>query len=682
MLYVRQSSPAQVLRNEESRRLQYGMRKRLMDLGWRDIEVVDQDLGKSAEGHVERTGFERMVAEVCMGKVGAVAAREVSRFARNSREWQQLIEVCRVVDTLLVDHETVYDPRRGNDRLLLGLKGSLNEYELDVLRLRSLEARYAKARRGELIVQVPVGFVKTSDGRMEKDPDLRVREAVALVFRKTLSLGAARQTLLWLIENGIDLPARRRGPLGWEVVWRRPTYAAVMSILRNPAYAGMYAYGKTEAVVELEGGRARKRARRKPASRWLCLMPDRHEGYIGREEFERIQEMMLKNAQAYCGGAPGAAKRGPALLVGVLRCRRCGRKLLVKYTGARHDVPRYHCTRGALDHAEPRCIEFGGLDADEAVSRELARVVEPGAVEAARLAAEEADRKEDDAARALLLELDAARYAAEKAFRQYDATDPANRLVAGELERRWNAALEKVRELEARVDAARARREGALPPNADALGNLAADLDAVWRDPATDARLRKRILRALVEEVVADVDARAGQVTLVVHWKGGVHTELSFRRRRRGESRTSAAPEAVDAVRGLALVCTDTVIAGYLNRNGLRTGKGNRWTREKVTSLRSKRGIAVYSVARRRAEGWMTLKEAAAELGLCEATLKRAAERGNVKALHPLPEGPWVLNRADLSSAGALEVVERVEEWRRTGRKRTPGQLTLTGSGT
>lgn len=264
MLYVRQSSPNQVMRNAESRRLQYGMRKRLRDLGWREIDVVDEDLGKSAEGHAERTGFERMVAQVSLGKVGAVAAREVSRFARNSRDWQKLVEVCRVVDTLLVDHETVYDPRRGNDRLLLGLKGSLNEYELDIFRLRSVEARREKARRGELIVSAPVGYVKTPDGRIEKDPDKRVQEAIMLVFRKTLELGAARQALLWFIEHGIDLPARSRCPLGRETVWKRPTYAAVMSILRNPVYAGIYAYGKTEAAVS--SGTAR-RSRRPDASR-------------------------------------------------------------------------------------------------------------------------------------------------------------------------------------------------------------------------------------------------------------------------------------------------------------------------------------------------------------------------------------------------------------------------------
>ena len=234
MLYIRQSSPYQVMHNEESRRLQYAMRERLEQLGWKQVEIIDDDLGRSADGTMARAGFERMVAEVCLGQVGVVAAREVSRFARNSRDWQQLIEVCHVVDTLLLDHEMVYDPRRGNDRLLLGLKGSLNEYELDLLRHRSLEARRQKARRGELVVAAPVGFLKTAEDRLEKDPDQRVQEAINLAFRKILELGAIRQVLLWWLEQGLDFPVRRYGPQGPETQWRRPRSSTFYALATNP----------------------------------------------------------------------------------------------------------------------------------------------------------------------------------------------------------------------------------------------------------------------------------------------------------------------------------------------------------------------------------------------------------------------------------------------------------------
>ncbi|MBN1859649.1 recombinase family protein, partial [Candidatus Bipolaricaulota bacterium] len=473
MLYVRQSSPHQVLRNEESTRLQYGMRKRLLDFGWRQIEVIDDDLGKSAAESDRRPGFERMVADVCMGNVGAVAARELSRFARNSKDWQQLIEVCRVVDTVLIDHETVYDPRLGNDRLLLGLKGTLNEYELDILRLRSVEARREKARRGELIVTAPVGYVKTADCRLEMDADTRVQEAIRLIFRKTLELGAARQVLLWMIEHSIDVPVRHYGPLGSEVVWRRPTYHNIISILENPAYAGIYAYGKSEAVVALEGGVARKKMRRKPKEQWLALLPDRHEAYIARADFERVQEMMVKNSQSFRSTAPGAAKKGSALLTGIMRCARCGKKLSVRYSGTKRTVPRYHCDRGMLDNGEPKCISVGALDVDDAISAEVLRVVAPAAVEAALSAGREAHAKQDDAVRALELELEAARYGAQKAWKQYDVSDPENRHVAGELERRWNSALERVREIELRIDREHQQLAETRPPAPEVLADLA-----------------------------------------------------------------------------------------------------------------------------------------------------------------------------------------------------------------
>jgi DNA invertase Pin-like site-specific DNA recombinase len=308
MLYIRQSSTYQVNHNLESQKLQYAMEERLQQLGWREIEVIDEDLGRSAARTVTRAGFERMVAEVCLGKVGAVAAREVSLFARNSREWQQLVEVCRVVDTVLIDQETVYSPRHSNDRLLLGLKGSLNEYELDLLRQRSVEARREKARRGEPLVVAPVGYIKTEDQRLEKDPDLRVQQAVRLVFDKFRELGSARQTLMWFLGHGLELPVRTA--LG-ETVWKRPSYGTVHRILTNPVYGGAYAYGKTEQRLDYANGEPRRGIRRKPREQWLALIPNAHQGYLSWEEFERIQQAMAENVRGQ--GQIGAVQKGAAL---------------------------------------------------------------------------------------------------------------------------------------------------------------------------------------------------------------------------------------------------------------------------------------------------------------------------------------------------------------------------------
>jgi DNA invertase Pin-like site-specific DNA recombinase len=654
VLYVRQSSAYQVSHNLESQRLQYAMRDRLEQFGWSDIEVVDEDLGRSAAGLITRSGFERMVADVCLGKVGAVAAREVSRFARNSREWQHLVEMCRVVDTVLVDQDTVYAPRMSNDRLLLGLKGSLNEYELDLLRQRSVEARRQKARRGELLIVSPVGYLK-GEHRLEKHPDRRVQEAIALVFRKLLELGSVRQTLLWFHEHELELPVINAQE---QVRWRRPSYGMIYSMLTNPAYGGVYAYGKTEQVTTYAEGAPRTTIRRKPREDWLAFIPAAHEGYVSWDQFERVQATIAQNTLGR--GRVGAAQRGAALLAGLLHCRRCGHKLLVGYTGKGHDVLRYHCRRGWLDNGEPRCIGFAGLAVDHAVSKEILRVVQPAAIDAARLADAEQSRQLDEVAAALHRDLQAAQYTAQRAHKQFDQVDPDNRLVADELERRWNQALSRVRDVEAQIERHHGRHERAAAPSTQDFHDLAADLEAVWSDPETDARLKKRILRTLIRDIIVDIDHQVAEVVVVIHWKGGVHTELRLPRRRRGQNATHTSPEAVDAVRVLAHLCTDRLIASFLNRNGIRTGRGNRWTQERVTALRSHHGIDRYVPEQRAARPWLNLTEAARALGISARTLRLAAEHGEIPAEHPLPDGPWVFTRDALNAGAVSGLLTRV----------------------
>jgi DNA invertase Pin-like site-specific DNA recombinase len=652
ILYVRQSSPYQVIHNLESQKLQYAMEARLHQLGWHEIEVVDDDLGRSAAGVVTRAGFERMVAEVCLGKVGAVAAREVSRFARNSREWQQLVEVCRVVDTVLIDQEMVYAPRLSNDRLLLGLKGSLNEYELDLLRQRSVEARREKARRGELLQAAPVGYIKTEDQRLEKDPDLRVQQAILLVFRKFMELGTVRQTLMWFLEHGLQVPTRNaRG----ETFWKRPVYRSMHRMLTSPIYGGAYTYGKTEQLVRYDGGKPRYHCRRKPREEWLALIPGAHEGYVSWEEFEGIAGAIRENTQ----GA-GAVKNGPALLTGLLRCSRCGRKLTVRYTGSGHDVLRYSCVRGWLDNGEPRCLAFGGISVDEAISREVLRVVQPTAIEASVLANQELGRQQDDILDALHRDLEAARYTAERAQRQYDASDPENRLVTAELERRWNLALQHVREIEARVEQHSAAVDPGPAASLEDFYQLSQQLETIWIDPATSVRLKKRIVRTLIEEVLVDLDSSASELILTLHWRGGAHTELRLPRRRRGQCSTQTSRELIEAVGVLARICSDDLIAGILNRNGHLTGRGNRWTRERVTALRSHHRIPCSKRDEQQQRPWMNLTDAAALLDVSPRTLRLAIDRGDISADHPFADGPWVISRDALEGESAQALKRRV----------------------
>jgi DNA invertase Pin-like site-specific DNA recombinase len=675
ILYVRQSTAQQLVHNDESRRLQYAMRERLRVLGWREIDVIDEDLGKSAAGSVERNGFRRLMADVSLGQVGAVAAREVSRFARNSRDWQQLIEICRVVDTLLIDHDAVYAPRIGNDRLLLGLKGSLNEYELELLRVRGLEARREKAARGELVAGVSVGYRRTDDDGIEKTPDARARQVIELVFAKFFELGSARQVMLWLRGERIQLP-RNRNQRG-DLLWKDATYDDVYRMLTNPAYAGAYAYGRKAMRSRIVDGQLRSGVSRQRRSDWSVLLHDHHEAYISWKEFERIEQMLSKNAQGR--GVQGAARSGSALLAGLVWCRRCGHRLGVNYSGTKQSIRRYTCDERNARHGAPKCLSFSAIDVDAEIAKQLLAVVQPAAVEAACRASMEATGVRDHAIEAVELQLQQARYQAQRAERQYDAVDPENRTVALELERRWNAALDLVRSLEERALTMRAARGRTEKPDAAKFSDLADNLDCVWNAVTTDMALKKRIVRTVVEQIWADIDDANAEIALTVHWKGGAHTELRIAKRRSGDRRVSIAQDVVETVRLLARVCNDHEIAQWLGKAGIRTATGMNYTRALVASLRHTRGIEVYSAERSRAQGWLSLAEAAALLDVSPKTLRRAARRKDVLSLHPLPNGPWIFAKSDLATMAAARVTTSARE-RRERRRAGPisGQLPLT----
>jgi hypothetical protein len=429
-------------------------------------------------------------------------------------------------------------------------------------------------------------------------------------------------------------------------------------MIENPIYGGAYAYGKTAVAVGYGINGANAKMRRKARSDWLALMPNTHEGYVSWEKAEAIRTMVNNNlATSRHHGAP---KHGDALLAGMIRCRRCGRKLTLRYTGTKHVIPRYSCSRAWMDNGEPRCIGFGGLRVDDSIEEALLSVVAPGAITAAIVAENRAGQRRDQVQEALLRDLEAARYTADRAFRQYDTADPVNRLVTGELEARWNKALAHVAEVERKIAA-----HGAATPMPTiapaALAALAADLKTVWAAPTTDARLKKRIVRTLIQEVVADIDQEASEIVLIVHWIGGVHSQIRLPKRRRGQ-RNSTSADVITAVRQLALIANDDLIAGTLNRNGLVTGHGNRWTRERVTSLRSHHRIPVFKPADNGVEPWLNLSTAARLLKITPKTLRLAAEAGEIAAIHPLSEGPWIFARADLSKPTAQAITERASQ--------------------
>jgi DNA invertase Pin-like site-specific DNA recombinase len=660
VLYVRQSSPHQVARNHESRRLQYAMEERLRSLGWREVEIVDDDLGRSAAAFAgRRDGFQHLVAEVCLGKVGAVAAREIARLSRNNKDWAQLIDMCRVLDTLLVDVDIIYDPRRANDRLLLGVKGTLSEYELDLLRIRANDARQQKAARGELLVAVPVGYIKV-DGRVEKEPDRRVQNAISSIFAKALELGSARQALLWFVDNDLEVPVARHGNrVGSEVVWKRPSYRRFLEVLKNPMYAGAYAYGKTAVVTDAPDGQPRKRSKRKPREEWSVLIPDHHEGYVTWDVYQRIDKMLSGNSSRSSAPGPGAAKNGSALLAGLLRCHRCGRKLRVAYSGLKGTIPRYQCDRGAMDTAEPKCVSFSGTSVDKHVVGEALRVVQPAAIDAATLALKQRSAKHDELIRAIELDLNAARYESDRARKRYEVVDPENRLVADELEVRWNAALARVQSLEQKLEAENRQSHPRAEADKANVLRLAEDLERVWNDPKVDAITRKRLLRTLIHEIVVDVQ-EPHVLVLVVHWVGGVHTEIRVSRRRRGQSGSHTEKDLVEVVRMLAKIGKDDFIAGILNKNGRTTGRGNRWSELRVRAMRSHNEIPSFSNEARLREGWMSLKQAAAHVKISASALRHAAERDEIPVQHPLAKGPWIFRRADLDRAEARGLIEAI----------------------
>jgi DNA invertase Pin-like site-specific DNA recombinase len=660
IVYIRQSSMGQVMHNHESQRRQYGLVDRARELGFHDVVVIDEDLGRSGSGLVERPGFQRLVGEVCTGQVSAVLCIEASRLARNGRDWHHLIELCGMVGAVVIDPDGIYDPGIINDRLLLGLKGTMSEFELNLLRQRSLEAIRQKASRGELQFLLPVGLCWNPNGKVDKDPDRRVQQAIQLVFTKMTELGSIRQVLLWFRRKAVCLPALPRDPGEPRMIWKVPIYNTVHKMLTNPAYAGAYAFGKTQARTTIVDNRARKTAgHHKPRSEWTVLIRDHHPGYISWEQYERNQAMILANTNMKSRMEPKAGRGGRALLTGILRCRRCGRMLHVSYTGIRAAVLRYHCKGAHINHGESWCISFGGLRTDQAVACEVLRAISGNAVEAALEAAEQMRHQRQEQRRSLELELEQARYEARLAARRYEAVDPENRLVAGELELRWNAGLQKERDLETRLQQFDLGLQAVPLPDKEVLISLAQDLPAVWDLPSTDMRLKQRIVRILIEEIIADVDDQKKEIVLLLHWAGGRHSELRLKKNATGKHGHCTSLEAIEVMRQMAGKFSDEQIASTLNRLGLRTGHGNTWNEIRVGSARQHHRLPAANPAR--SDDSVTLEEAAQRLGVSPTSVRRMIARKTITATQVVSCAPWQIPVGELDSEAVRNTVTAIK---------------------
>jgi len=670
-VYVRQSSMYQVRNNLESQRRQYALVQLAQERGFRRVEVIDEDLGRSGSGAQERPGFGRLLAAVCRGEVGAVLALEASRLARNNRDWHHLLDLCAMTETLVIDYEGVYDPRRPNDRLLLGLKGTMSEFELDLLRQRAQEALREKIRRGEVLTRVPIGYVRTEDNKMEMTPDRQIQEAIHGIFSKFQELGSVRQVLLWYREQKIPLPTFSVESGGREVVWHLPVYKRLVSILKNPAYAGAFAHGRHGTKTVIVEGRARRTSGHDlPRDQWEVLILDHHAGYISWDTYVRNLELIEANAGMrgkLATSQTGAAKTGAALLGGLLRCGRCGRKVHVGYGGHHGRVIRYFCRGAHINHGAEWCISFGGLRVDEAVVKEVLETLQPLGVQSALDAWDAMQQDHNHKDRALTLALEKARYEAQRARRQYDATDPENRLVAGELEKRWNQALQQVAELEARLKTTEAPPCPVTPQERQRLLHLGQDLRALWHHEATPVTLKKRILRTVLKEIVVDLTPEPAQIKMKLHWAGGSHTDLIIAKNRPGKHRHTVDSEVIDLIRELAKVCSDISIAAILNRLGCRTGAGNSWTEPRVRALRSYYEIPACDPQEPRT--WLTLTQAAEELQVNPGSIRKMIRRGILPGKQVVPHAPWVIPQEALQLSIVQKTVCAIREGRGVPRR-------------
>jgi DNA invertase Pin-like site-specific DNA recombinase len=648
VVYVRQSTLAQVERNVESTARQYALRERAVELGWPpgSVVVVDEDLGRSGACSDGRFGFKELVAEVGLGQVGLILALETSRLARSSADWHQLLDLCALTQTLIADADGVYSPGEFNDRLLLGLKGTMSEAELHLIRARLDGGLRNKAARGELRLALPVGLDRDQDGRIVLCPDEQVRHAIERVFTLWRRLGSARQVVFELIAEGQQLPRRTVGQR--RIRWARPSYAAVHDFLTNPAYAGAFVFGRKRREKRLDDqGRLRVHDVEVPIEQWSVCLPEHHPGYVSWPEYLQTRERLRANVRPR-GEGGGAAREGAALLQGLARCGRCGRRMQVSYAGTNGTVRRYACLRGHVLHATGQtCQSLGGGRLDNAVAAAFLEAVTPAGVAATAGAVRELHDQHDERLAGQRLAVERAEFEADRARRQFDACEPEHRLVARTLERALEDALAAVEREQAKLAALEQARPGPLTDTERAaLARLARYLPRVWSAPSTTDRDRKELLRTLVSDVVITVHAADKRADVEICWDGGARTELAVRLNARGPERRRLAEDTVELIRRLAAHHPDHQIAAILTKNGHRTGTGLMFTASRVRAARQRAGIPAAPPPDPNSE-LVTINQAATELGVSLFTIRRWLKDGLLPGEQAAPSAPWRIRLTD-----------------------------------
>jgi len=630
-LYVRQSTLRQVMENTESTQRQYALRERAIALGWpiERVLVIDCDQGQSGASAAGREGFQRLVADVSLGRAGIVLGLEVSRLARNNSDWHRLLEICALTETLILDEDGLYDPSQFNDRLLLGLKGTISEAELHVLRARLRGGILNKARRGELKNPLPVGLVYDAQDRVVLDPDRQVQDALRLLFATYERTGSCSATVKHFRRQGLLFPRRlRRGLRKGELVWGTLVHSRVLQVLHNPRYAGAFFHGRTRSFRSQNG---RGRSRRLPPDQWHALLPEAHAGYITWDQYQRNQQVLRENAQAYGRdrrhGPPG---EGPALLQGMVLCGLCGQRMTVCYHLRKVGlVPNYRCQKEGIEHVERICQNISGLGIDEAVGGLLLEILTPWTLEVALAVQEELQQRLAEADQLRRQHLQRARYDADLARERFMQVDPKNRLVADTLEANWNERLRALTEAQEQYERQRQADRAVLDQESRSrILALAADFPKLWKDPKTPDRERKRMARLLIEDVTL---IKGEQLTIQVRFKGGAVRTLISPLPQPSWMIWQTNREVIAEVDRLLDDHTDGRIAAMLNERGWHPGKGGMFTKDIITWIRDHYRLRS-RFDRLREAGMLTQVEIANQLGVTQSTVHKWRQSGLLKA--------------------------------------------------